>query len=98
METTDKPKGGFGEFVKAQFDKVLLCFLTIFLSVFLILLLWHFPNLDQATLQWAEKSIDIVLGALITTITTAVVMGRKESHETTVTGSKDTLVVTPEKK
>ena len=58
------------EFLKSQIDKILLIFLIGHFSVMMIYFLWRFPNLEGATLQWLEKSIDIAEGALIGAVLT----------------------------
>ena len=56
------------DFIKMQFDKVLIAGLIIYFITMQGLMLLHFPNIDGATLQWIEKSSDILLGALVALI------------------------------
>jgi hypothetical protein len=63
------------ELIKGNFDKLLLFGLIIWFTGQGVLLLIKFPNIDAATLQWAEKSTDLTLGALIGAITTQAVKG-----------------------
>ena len=65
------------EFVRDQFDKLMLVFLVVFFMFYQMAMLMRFPNLDAATLQWMEKSSDMVLGALIVAVTTAINAARR---------------------
>lgn len=78
---TDETK----DFLKAQGDKIILALLIGWFTVFMMVLLWRFPNLDAGTLQWIEKSVDMVTGALIAAVTTAGLMRRTGSTSETVT-------------
>jgi hypothetical protein len=75
------------ELIKGNFDKLLLFALIIWFTGQGLTLLIRFPNIDAATLQWAEKSTDLTLGALIGAITTQSVKGISSSKEKD--GSKD---------
>lgn len=69
------------DFIKQQFDKILLTFLILFFTTVTGLLLIKFPNVDAATLQWIEKSNDLVLGALIGAVTTQAVRQIKDKDK-----------------
>ena len=61
------------EFLRTQFDKLLLLFMVIYFTIFMMILLIRYPNLDAGTLQWIEKSVDLVTGAIIGTVTGAAI-------------------------
>lgn len=53
--------------IREHFDKVALLALTVlFLGMLLDLIKFH-P--DSAAISWAEKSLDVILGSLLTLIT-----------------------------
>jgi hypothetical protein len=54
-------------FLKSQFDKILISALLLFLMFFWQHAIHH--NVDPATVQWLEKSIDILTGSLGTLVT-----------------------------
>jgi hypothetical protein len=60
-------KGEVLEFLKSQGDKLLLVALIVFMISVLIHLLHH--DASSAAVAWIEKSVDVVLGSLLTLIT-----------------------------
>lgn len=85
------------EFLKTQWDKILLCYVIVHFSTMMIYFLWRFPNLDAATLQWLEKSIDLAEGALIGAVTTAAAMRRDPPPGSVTVAQKTETTVTPPK-
>lgn len=55
------------DFLKTQGDKLLLVVLIVFMITVLIHLLHH--DASSAAVAWLEKSVDVVLGSLLTLIT-----------------------------
>jgi hypothetical protein len=70
------------EFIKTNLDKMLLVGLILYFVTMQTAMLHRFPNLDQATLQWIEKSSDLCLGAFIGIITSQ--RSRVEAKDSTV--------------
>jgi hypothetical protein len=55
------------DFLKTQFDKLLMTGFAVFLLILLALLLSF--KLDGGVVAWLEKSIDMVTGSLLTMVT-----------------------------
>lgn len=82
------------DFLKSQLDKLLLVFLIVYFTLFMIILLLRFPNLDGGTLQWIEKSVDMATGAIIGAVTTSAVIKRSD---TTIDRQSIAIAVPPPK-
>lgn len=83
------------DFLKAQFDKLLLLTIIVFFTLVLLLLLYRFPNLDQSTLQWIEKSVDMATGGLIVAVNAS--SKRQDPPPGSVTEKKELTITPPEK-
>jgi hypothetical protein len=55
------------DFLKAQFDKLLLVGFTLVMLALLALMLAY--KMDTGAIAWLEKSVDMVTGSLLTLIT-----------------------------
>lgn len=90
------------DFLKSQFDKLLLIVLVIFLSIY-ALHTAHHPT-DAKLADWATKTSDLMTGALLTLITGGRLMQRRvdtdggngePSSKTVTTVSTDQKAPTP---
>ena len=83
------------DFVKVQFDKLLLVFLVLFLAVYALHTAHHSADVKLA--EWATKTSDLCTGALLTLITGGRLMQRRvdtENGTSPVNGAKKSVTTT----